>query len=443
MSETDDPLVSVRNLELHYPVTEGLLRRETGRVRAVDGVSFDIRPGESFGLVGESGCGKSSTALAMLRMEEPTGGEIRFDGEDVLEYDAADLRRYRRRVQLVLQDPDSAFNPRMTVGEAVGEPLRVHGLSDSERRREIVADALERVGLSGEDADDYPHEFSGGEKQRIAIARALVLNPDVIVADEPVSALDGRTKAEVLDLLDDLQDRFGIAIVLISHDIDLVRRFCDRVAVMYLGEIVERGPTETVVGDPSHPYTRTLVASIPSLDPAIPAADAGVDLLTDDLPDATDVPSGCRFHPRCPAIIPPESVDLPRDHWQGVVAFRFRLEREWDDADELRASILREVPPAERSDTDIGTAVRAAFGLPEELADADVEAAVEAAVKAIESGDLDAARRPLAETTTSVCERESPAVVEVETAHPVSCHRYDPSVPGDPETGIETRPSEE
>ncbi|MFT4884006.1 MAG: peptide/nickel transport system ATP-binding protein, partial [Natronomonas sp.] len=259
MSETDDPLVSVRNLELHYPVTEGLLRRETGRVRAVDGVSFDIRPGESFGLVGESGCGKSSTALAMLRMEEPTGGEIRFDGEDVLEYDAADLRRYRRRVQLVLQDPDSAFNPRMTVGEAVGEPLRVHGLSDSERRREIVADALERVGLSGEDADDYPHEFSGGEKQRIAIARALVLNPDVIVADEPVSALDGRTKAEVLDLLDDLQDRFGIAIVLISHDIDLVRRFCDRVAVMYLGEIVERGPTETVVGDPSHPYTRTLV----------------------------------------------------------------------------------------------------------------------------------------------------------------------------------------
>ncbi|MFT4885165.1 MAG: peptide/nickel transport system ATP-binding protein, partial [Natronomonas sp.] len=226
-------------------------------------------------------------------------------------------------------------------------------------------------------------------------------------------------------------------------DIDLVRRFCDRVAVMYLGEIVERGPTETVVGDPSHPYTRTLVASIPSLDPAIPAADAGVDLLTDDLPDATDVPSGCRFHPRCPAIIPPESVDLPRDHWQGVVAFRFRLEREWDDADELRASILREVPPAERSDTDIGTAVRAAFGLPEELADADVEAAVEAAVKAIESGDLDAARRPLAETTTSVCERESPAVVEVETAHPVSCHRYDPSVPGDPETGIETRPSEE
>lgn len=440
---TDRPLVSVRDLELHYPVTEGLLRRETGRVRAVDGVSFDIQPGESFGLVGESGCGKSSTALAMLRMEEPTAGSIYFDGEDVLAYDDADLRRYRRRVQLVLQDPDSAFNPRMTVGEAVGEPLRVHGLSDSERRREIVEDTLERVGLSGEDADDYPHEFSGGEKQRIAIARALVLNPDVIVADEPVSALDGRTKADVLELLGDLQDRFGISIVLISHDIDLVRRFCDRVAVMYLGEIVERGPTDAVVGDPKHPYTQTLIASIPSLDPAIPADAAGTDLLTDDLPDAADVPSGCRFHPRCPAIIPPEGIDLTREQWQDLVRFRFRLEREWGDSDELRASVLRELPPAERSDSDFDAAVRDAFDLPAKLPDSDVETALVRAIEAIEADELDAAREPLADVATSVCERQSPPPAVSETSHPVSCHRYDPSVPGDPETGIDVSPAEE
>ena len=432
----DDPLLSVRNLELHYPITEGLLRREVGRVRAVDGVGFDIRAGESFGLVGESGCGKSSTALSILRMEEPTGGQVRFDGEDVSEFDDEELRRYRRRVQLVLQDPDSAFNPRMTVGEAVGEPLAVHGLDDDERRREVVEDTLERVGLSAAAADGYPHEFSGGEKQRIAIARALVLNPDVILADEPVSALDGRTKTGVLELLGDLQREFDIAIVLISHDIDLVRRFCDRVAVMYLGEIVERGPADEVVGAPKHPYTRTLVASAPSLDPSAPAADAGVQFLTDELPDATDVPSGCRFHPRCPAIIPPEGVALPADQWRGVVAFRFRLEEEWPDAGTLRAALRGELPPA-RQDGDVAETVRTGFDLPAELPDSDVEAAVSTAIDAVEDGDVEAARAALAGTVTSVCERERPEPAGVGAEHPAACHRYDPDRPGDEPVGLE------
>jgi len=426
----DDPLLSVRDLELHYPVTEGLLRREVGRVRAVDGVGFDVRAGESFGLVGESGCGKSSTALSILRMEEPTGGQVRFDGEDVFEFDDEELRRYRRRVQLVLQDPDSAFNPRMTVGEAVGEPLAVHGLDDDERRREVVEDTLERVGLSAAAADGYPHEFSGGEKQRIAIARALVLNPDVILADEPVSALDGRTKTDVLELLGDLQREFGIAVVLISHDIDLVRRFCDRVAVMYLGEIVERGPTQSVVGDPRHPYTRTLVASVPSLDPSAPADAAGVEFLTDEMPDATDVPSGCRFHPRCPSIIPPDDVELPADQWRGVVAFRFRLEEEWPDAETLRAALREELPPARRNGADIEEAVRSGFDLPAELPDEAVEAAVATAIDALEDGGVEAARQPLAEAVTSVCEREAPTPADVDAPHPVACHRYDPSKPG-------------
>ena len=426
----DDPLLSVRDLELHYPVTEGLLRREVGRVRAVDGVSFDVRAGESFGLVGESGCGKSSTALSILRMEEPTGGQVRFDGEDVFEFDDEELRRYRRRVQLVLQDPDSAFNPRMTVGEAVGEPLAVHGLDDDERRREVVEDTLERVGLSAAAADGYPHEFSGGEKQRIAIARALVLNPDVILADEPVSALDGRTKTDVLELLGDLQREFGIAVVLISHDIDLVRRFCDRIAVMYLGEIVERGPTEAVVGDPRHPYTRTLVASVPSLDPSAPADSAGVEFLTDEMPDATDVPSGCRFHPRCPSIIPPDDVELPADQWRGVVAFRFRLEEEWPDAETLRAVLREELPPAHRNGADIEETVRSGFDLPAELPDEAVEAAVATAIDALEDGSVEAARQPLAGAVTSVCEREAPTPADADAPHPVACHRYDPSKPG-------------
>jgi peptide/nickel transport system ATP-binding protein len=438
----DDPLLSVRNLELHYPVTEGLLRREVGRVRAVDGVGFDVRAGESFGLVGESGCGKSSTALSILRMEEPTGGQVRFDGEDVSEFDDEELRRYRRRVQLVLQDPDSAFNPRMTVGEAVGEPLAVHGLDDDERRRAVVEDTLERVGLSAAAADGYPHEFSGGEKQRIAIARALVLNPEVILADEPVSALDGRTKTDVLELLGDLQREFGIAVVLISHDIDLVRRFCDRVAVMYLGEIVERGPTDAVVGAPNHPYTRTLVASIPSLDPSVPADAAGVEFLTDEMPDATDVPSGCRFHPRCPSIIPPTDVELPADQWRGVVALRFRLEEEWPDVDTLRAALRQELPPARRNGATVDEAVRTGFGLPAKLPDGSVEAAVAAAIDAIEDGDVEAAREPLAETVTSVCEREAPAPSDAAADHPVACHRYDPTKPGAEPAGQEPGPTD-
>ena len=423
-----DPLLSVRDLEKHYPVTEGLLRREVGRVRAVDGVSFDVRAGEAFGLVGESGCGKSTTAHSILRLEEPTGGEVRFDGEDVREYGDAELRRFRRRAQLVLQDPDSAFNPRMTVGEAVAEPLRVHGLSDAERRRRVVADALERVGLSAADADDYPHEFSGGEKQRIALARALVLNPDLLVADEPASALDGRTKTDVLELLGDLQREFGVAVLLISHDVDLVRRFCDRVAVMYLGEVVERGSTAEVLAEPRHPYTRVLLSSVPSLDPGAPPP--AIETLTDDVPDASDPPSGCRFHTRCPAIIPPEEVDLPREQWRGVVALRLHLQEEWDDADEIRASLG--VAPA----ADLSKRLRAAFDLPERLEDDGVEAALTAATDAVSAGDLATARERLGEVTATVCEREAPAPSAAASGpadRPVACHRYDPSMPGDPE----------
>ncbi|WP_254769230.1 oligopeptide/dipeptide ABC transporter ATP-binding protein [Salinilacihabitans rarus] len=427
-----EPLLSVRNLEKHYPITEGLLRREVGTVRAVDGVSFDVRPGEAVGLVGESGCGKSTTARASLRLEEPTGGEIRFDGADVRAYDDAQLRRFRRRAQLVLQDPDSAFNPRLTVGEAVAEPLSVHGLSDRDRRRRVVEDALERVGLSADDADGYPHEFSGGEKQRIALARALVLNPDLIVADEPVSALDGRAKGDVLGLLADLRREFDVAVLLISHDVDVVRRFCDRVAVMYLGRIVERGPVERVFDDPRHPYTRVLLSSVPSLDPNDPIGRTGPEAPTDEPPDASDLPACCRFHPRCPAIVPPDEVDLPREQWLGVVSLRLHLDPA-ADADAFRASL----PAAGEA------GLRARFDLPERLADPAVDEAVSAAAAAVEAGDLAAARERLAEATTSVCERESPALTDAHADRPVACHRFDPSVPGEPETGVPVRSLED
>ncbi len=420
-----EPLLSVSNLEKQYPITEGLLRREVGRVRAVDGVSFDLYPCEVFGLVGESGCGKSTTALSLLRLEEPTDGEIRFRGEDVRSYDRRELREFRRHVQLVLQDPDTAFNPRRPVGEALEEPLRVHGMTDGDRRRRIVADALERVGLAESDAESYPHEFSGGQKQRIALARALVLNPDVIVADEPVSALDGRTKADVLELMNDLQQEFGLSVLLISHDIDVVRRFCDRLAVMYLGTIVERGATKSVLDAPRHPYTRALVSSVPSLDPDWEREQAAGETLTDDLPDAADIPSGCRFHPRCQAIIPPEGIALSADTWRSVVTLRLSLEDEWNDIETLRRSLAGNAATLE-------SGLRDEFGLPETLPDETVDAAVGDAIDALAREEIEAARGRLKDVTATVCERESPTLTDEHTAHEVACHRYTPELSGAP-----------
>jgi peptide/nickel transport system ATP-binding protein len=430
-----DTLLDVENLEKHFPITEGLLRREVGQVRAVDGVSFDVRSGEAFGLVGESGCGKSTTALSVLRLEEPTGGTVSFDGDDVLAYDRSELRAFRRRAQLVLQDPSSAFNPRQTIGEAVAEPLRVHGLDDRQQRREIVEDTLERVGLSGTDFDSFPHEFSGGEKQRIAIARALVLNPELIVADEPVSALDGRTKADVLELLHELQAEFDLSILMISHDIDMVRRFCDRIAVMYLGKVVEQGPTAQVVETPQHPYTQMLISSVPSLDPS--DVSTSVETPSDELPDAKDVPSGCRFHPRCPAIIPPEDVELPREEWLDVVSFRLYLEDDWDDVQNARRSLPGGVSTNGTGDKALAEGVREAFDLPKPVSDEAVEDAISHAIDALTDDDLQRARDYLSETITSVCERESPELTDDHTSRPVACHRYDSEKPGTPETGIE------
>ncbi|WP_114579437.1 ABC transporter ATP-binding protein [Saliphagus sp. LR7] len=405
----DDCLLVADDLEVHYPITEGILRREVGRVRAVDGVSFELRSGEALGLVGESGSGKTTTALSTLGLEEPTGGEIRFDGEAIGDLSGDDLRTFRRRAQLIVQDPNEAFSPRMRVGQAVAEPLILHGMDDADRRRAIVEDTLERVGLAASDADRYPHEFSGGEKQRIALARALVPNPDLIVADEPTSALDGRVQSDVLSLLSDVQREFDVAILFISHDIDVVRRFCDRIAVMYLGEIVERGPIDAILSEPAHPYSRVLMGSVPSLDPADRELARP---LTDTVPDPSDPPSGCRFHTRCPEYIPPEGVNLSRETWQAVVAFRFTLQ-----TGELPARIE-------------GVTIREQFGLPENIPNSDVDRAVSEAIDRLKHGNEKAAADPLTETTASVCERELP---ETDTdGRPIACHRYDPAVEADP-----------
>ncbi len=410
----DDPLLAVEDLETHYPVTEGWLRRTVGRVRAVDGVDFTVERGEAFGLVGESGSGKTTLAHSLLGLEEPTAGEVRFDGRSVGDRSGAALRTFRRRAQLVVQDPTDAFNPRMRVGEAVAEPLAIHGVDDADRREAIVADLLDRVGLAPDDAGQYPHEFSTGEQQRIAIARALVLDPDLLVLDEPTSALDGRTRTAILALLERVRREFDVAMLVVSHDIDVVRQFCERVAVMYLGEFVEKGSVDAVLAEPAHPYTRVLLDSVPSLDPS---AEPVARPLTETMPEPADPPSGCRFHTRCPAVIPPDDLALSESLWRSLAAFRF-------------AVTAGDLPEA-----DGPAALRGTFALPDPVPDADVEAAVADALAALDREDgeqnREAAADRLAETLPTVCAQAVPEEIEVE-GRPVACHRYDPETAGEP-----------
>ncbi|WP_198374421.1 ABC transporter ATP-binding protein [Neoroseomonas rubea] len=292
------PLLEVTGLAKHYPVRKGLiLAKQVGTVRAVDGVSFSLDRGETLALVGESGCGKSTTARLVLRLIEPSAGAIRFEGKDVTRVSGAAMRAMRRRMQIVFQDPYASLNPRLTVAETIAEPMQVHGIGNAASRRARVAELLSLVGLRAFHAERYPHEFSGGQRQRIGIARALSVQPDLVVCDEPVSALDVSIQAQVVNLLKDLQRRLGLSYLFIAHDLAVVKHVADRVAVMYLGQIVETGPKRDLFAAPRHPYTRALLAAIPHPDPQ---RRGQVKPLGGDVPSPMNPPPGCRFHTRCP-----------------------------------------------------------------------------------------------------------------------------------------------
>ncbi len=302
------PLLEIDAVVKHFPVHGGLLGREVAAVRAVDGVSFAIRPGETLGLVGESGCGKSTLGRTILRLIEPTRGKIMYDGRDIVTLGAGEMRGLRRQMQIIFQDPYASLNPRMTVGQIVGEAFAIHRLASGRERQDRVRELLMQVGLRPEHVDRYPHEFSGGQRQRIGIARALAVSPKFIVADEPISALDVSIQAQIVNLLRDLQQQLGLTYLFISHDLKVVEYISDRVAVMYLGKVVEIARSKEIYTSPQHPYTRALLSAVPFPDPARRRDRI---LLEGDVPSPMHPPPGCAFHPRCPLAIDRCKTETP------------------------------------------------------------------------------------------------------------------------------------
>ncbi|AGB39240.1 ABC transporter ATP-binding protein [Natronococcus occultus] len=518
----DEPLVRVEELQKYFWENDSVLDRLLGDdpvpVRAVDGVSFDIQPGETLGLVGESGCGKSTTGETLLRLQEPTDGEVAFDGENVYDFDSESLTEFRRNAQVVFQDPFSSLDPRMTIGGIVTQPLEIHdwpwtdpevesraelrtdgisadivsvtvdddvdkvigpadgvatvhvtvrssdvagdvdpdergvdvadgvvaevaeelsvtverddgidvrvsvGRSTKQLRRDHARNLLERVGLSVDQLDRYPHEFSGGQRQRIGIARALALEPEFIVLDEPTSALDVSVQAQVLNLLDDLQTEFDLTYLLISHDLSVIRHVCDRVAVMYLGEIIEIGPVEELFEDPKHPYTQALLDSVPRA--STDERDRDRETLSGDVPSPRDPPSGCRFRTRCPKVIPPADLEIDQERYRALMTLRERVESR-----DISLETVGDDGQFEFEDGAVAAADADAFAraLKERLLETELparhDAIVEDALASVAVGDWEDAAERLREEYESVCERQNPALEA--DAHPVACHLYD------------------
>ncbi|WP_458186810.1 ABC transporter ATP-binding protein [Haladaptatus sp. NG-WS-4] len=423
----EKPLLDVRGLKKHFDQSGGVidwLVGDTASVRAVDGVDITVREGETLAIVGESGCGKSTLGRTILNLHDATAGSVRYRGEDITGLSAKEMRPYRRNLQMIFQDPLASLNPRQPVGDIVTAPMEVHGIgTDDEERVERAKDLLKRVGLKPSHVERYPHQFSGGQQQRVGIARALALEPELVIADEPVSALDVSVQAQILNLLGELQEEFGLSLVFIAHNLSVVRHVADRVAVMYLGQIVETAPVERLFDDPQHPYTKSLLSAVPRIDPG--DRDDRI-ILRGTVPSPMNPPSGCRFHTRCPVVIPPDDWVGTEDGFRAAFTFRNRVLSGELDPDAARNRLR-----AEGRGTDDATVASYLVEqlLPRNPSDLPPEAndAVHEAASALAGENRDEAERIVSEAFPSPCERESPPEVVAADGHVAACHRVEPT----------------
>ena len=443
MASDAEPLVEVQNLSKLFGMTQGvtdrLLGREPNPVRAVDDVSFQINEGDILGIAGESGCGKTTLGKLLVKLNQPTHGTIEFDGKDINDLSKQEENEFRQRVQMIFQDPFESLNPRMTVFQSIVEPLKINDIGEGYHdRRDRVKDVLNDVGLAPAEAylDEFPNELSGGELQRVAIARALVVNPDFVVCDEPVSMLDVSIRAGVLNLMKELQDEYGLTYVFISHDLSLIRYMCDRTAIMYLGNVIEQGPTDDVVMDPKHPYTEALFDAVPEIDPEAERHRANV---TGEVPNPRNPPSGCRFHPRCSKVIPPEGWTGSQEAFRRIIQFKRRILTGEIDPEEIQTE-------AGRESVDVVLERGLALELPEEHSlpeetgrtidvstldiPTDADRTLRQAAEKLLDGDYDGAKAEVEDEFVSICERNPPEMREAGTRI-TACHLYEKGIEDD------------